>query len=140
MMHHSLHRRELLRRMNAHPVIAGRRDVHRNLVAPGNLKPVPYQPLHGEWSIQTARGHPVEKLVAEDAGDFLRRIGVKVSDDAEVKLLLELGSAPAGFRTVVDTGRIEVHAADAESLWAGWVSLEHEMRRSGRPILTPGEV
>ena len=121
-MHHSLFRRELLRGMNANALVVRRRDAHRNVQRREGL-------LAGVWCVQTARETAVEKLVAEDAQDFLKRLGVDVAERAENVVLLEVGSSPKGFRIVVGEGRIEVHGADASALWAGWVSVEHALRR-----------
>jgi hypothetical protein len=66
-------------------------------------------------------------------------MGVDVQPAAGRQILLEIGSAKAGFRCVVAPDRVDVHAADAASLWAGWVHLEHQMREVGGPFLRAGE-
>ena len=140
MMHHSLHRRDLLRKMNSHPLIVARRNPHRNVARRHKLETSANDLLlDGAWAIQSARNHVVEKLVADDTADFLKCMGVQIDPASDRRILLEIGSCPAGFRTVVDANRIEVHAADASSLWAGWVHLEHAMRRAGGPALEKGE-
>ncbi len=140
MMHHSLYRRDLLRTMNANPLILQRRDPHRNVGLRGKVEAGPGQlKLSGKWRVQTARKDRAEELVAEDARDFLKHLGVELSDSGESQILVEIGSCPVGFRTVVERNRVEVHAADAGSMWAGWVSLEHEMRRNGGAVLANGE-
>src|SRR5688572_28812265 len=93
MMHHSLHRRDLLRRMNAHPLIAARRDPHRNVARRASLTINDnHLLLEATWSTQSARNHPAESLVASDADDFLTRMGVSIQPDQQTKstLLFEL--------------------------------------------------
>jgi len=136
MMHNSLFRRDLLRRMNGHPLVVARRNPHRNVGRRGKIELSPEQmSFWGEWTIECARNMPAERAVADDAADFLKRLGVTVTAGASRRLLLEIGSNARGFRVVVERERVEAHAADASALWAGWVSLEHEMRRAGGAVL-----
>lgn len=140
MLHNSLYRRDLLRSMNKHPLVVHRRDVHRNVARRTDPKPTASQiALADSWAIQTARALKPESLVAADAADFLTILGVPLSDAAPNQLLIELGSCDAGFRTLVEPGRIELHAADAGALWSGWTHLENQMRAAGSPVLTKGE-
>src|SRR5947207_2868403 len=121
MLHNSLFRRDMLAAMNRNPVIVARRDPHRHVMPGPNA-------LNGSWSVQTARQLPAEKLVADDANDFLTKLGVKLDARSDNRILLEIGSAPAGFRCLREPSRIEIHAADASALWAGWVHVENELR------------
>src|SRR3954451_15970956 len=102
MLHNSLPRRDLLLSMNKEPLVLRRRDVHRN-VAPraGVAMPPGFVKLEGEWAVQSARDSAQAGLVAADAEDFLRRMGVTVQPDAPKQILFEIGSANAGFRCVV---------------------------------------
>ncbi len=140
MLHNSLTRRDMLREMNANPIVVHRRDVHRNVgVTPGARPTTNQIALTDSWSIRTARDLPAERAVANDATDFLKRMNVAIDPSAPKQILFEIGSSNTGFRTVSSKDRVEVHAADASSLWSGWVHLENEMRRAGGPILTIGE-
>lgn len=140
MLHNSLARRELLLSMNKEPLVLQRRDVHRNVARRSGAKaPAGAVELAGAWSVQPAGDSPAERVLAADAEDFLKRMGVTVQPDAQNHILLEVGSAKAGFRTVVAKDRIDVHAADAGSLWSGWVHLENQMREAGGPFLALGE-
>src|SRR5688500_15659815 len=132
MLHNSLFRRELLQSMNRHPLIVARRDVHRSVAARPGAKPTESQcMLAGAWAVRAARAAPAEQAVAADARDFLKRLGVELREDAKNEVLLEFGSAQRGFRIVASDTRLEIHAADAAALWAGWVSVENQMRASG---------
>src|SRR5688500_3126489 len=141
MVHNSLHRRDELRATNANPLALKRRDVHRNVGRRPDAKPTADQfALEGPWAIATARGGDAERLVADDATDFLKWLDVAIDPKSTNGIHFEVGSSEAGFRTVAEPGRIEVHAASAASLWAGWVHLENEIRAAGGPILRRGEV
>ena len=141
MLHNSLFRRDLLLEMNRNPHILRRRDVHRNVGVRPDAKAAAGQvQLEGTWSVRTARDIPAEKLVAGDATDFLARVGVKIEADSPRQVLMEIGSSERGFRCVVVNDRVEVHAADPSTLWAGWVHLENQMRSNGGPILATGEI
>ena len=78
--------------------------------------------------------------MAADASDFLRKLGVDVREDAKNEVLLEIGSAERGFRIVASDTRLEIHAADANALWAGWVYCENYMRTVGAAIMPRAEV
>src|SRR5688500_2305105 len=122
MLHNSLFRRELLQSMNRHPLIVARRDVHRHVVArPGVTAAATQIMLSGAWAVRAARKSAAEAALAADASDFLRKLGVDVRDDAKNEVLLEIGSTPRGFRIAASDTRLEIHAADANALWAGWV-------------------
>jgi hypothetical protein len=96
--------------------------------------------LSGAWAVRTARKTPAEQAVAADAVDFLKRLGVEVWDDGKNEVLFEVGSVEGpGFRVVASETRVEVHAADASSLWAGWVSVENQMRSAGLAAVRRGE-
>src|SRR5688500_2166661 len=141
MVHNSLHRRDELRATNANPLALKRRDVHRNVGRRPDAKPTADQfALEGPWAIATARGGDAERLVADDATDFLKWLDVAIDPKSTNGIHFEVGSSEAGFRTVAEPGRIEVHAASAASLWAGWVHLENEIRAAGGPILRRAEV
>jgi hypothetical protein len=141
MLHNSLFRREMLRAMNANPIVVARRDVHRNVGRSPDARPGANQMiLDGVWSIRTARDLPAERAVAADAHDFLSRMDVTIDPKSSRQILVEIGSSDVGFRSVVTTNRVEVHAVDSAALWAGWVHLENEMRRAGGPILTIEEL
>src|SRR3954469_7073417 len=120
MLHNSLYRRDMLRERNAHPLVVRRREGHRN----GGVRTAKPQAnqmaLEAAWTIRTARDLPAERAVARDAEDFLKRLNVTIQDGAKKQLLLEIGSCDVGFRCVVEENRIDVHAADASALWAGW--------------------
>src|SRR5688572_6711086 len=140
MLHNSLHRRELLKSMNAHPLCVKRRDVHRNVGRAPGVTPQPNQVLlDGPWKVEASHDSSAERAVAADAADFLKRMGVTIDAGATNRILLEIGSRPKGFRTIVEPGRIEVHAADAACLWSGWVQLEYQMRMASGPLLVKGE-
>src|SRR5687768_17679386 len=140
MLHNSLHRRELLKSMNAHPLCVRRRDVHRHVGRVDGTKPVANQVmLEGAWAVETSTDHSAERAVARDAEDFLKRMGVTLDPKATNRLRLEIGSRDTGFRLLVEPNRVEVHAADTSSLWAGWVQLEYQMRMASGPLLTKGE-
>ena len=96
--------------------------------------------LGGAWAVRAARESPAEAAVAADAADFLRKLGVDVRDDAKNEVLFEIGSAQRGFRIVASDTRLEIHAADANALWAGWVYVENQMRAAGGPIVARVEV
>jgi hypothetical protein len=141
MLHNSLFRRDLLLAMNREPLVLHRRDVHRNVVRWPGAKPSPGGfVLDGDWAVHPARDDAAARAVAEDARDFLKRLGVAVNDNAAKQILFETGSSAAGFRCAMSPDRIEVHAADNSSLWAGWVHLENAMREAGGPFLHSGEV
>jgi hypothetical protein len=141
MLHNSLYRRELLLSTNRNPEVLRRRDVHRTVSRRTEAKAGPGQlALTGPWSVTTARSHPAENLVAADAADFLKRMGVELAESSTNAILIELSSHPAGFRTVIDDHRIELHAADASALWSGWVHLELLMRAAGTAVLPKGEL
>lgn len=141
MLHNSLHRRDLLKSMNAHPLCVKRRDVHRNVGRIDGLKPAANQVmLDGAWAVEASNNHSAERAVAADAEDFLGRMGVTLDPKATNKIRLEIGSRDVGFRLLVEQSRVEVHAADAASLWAGWVHLEHQMRAASGPLLVKGEL
>src|SRR5688500_5488719 len=111
MLHNSLFRRELLQSMNRHPLIAARRDVHRNVAArPGAAAAAAATQVMfaGAWAVRPARNSRAEAAVAADASDFLRKLGVDVRDDAKNEVLLEIGSAPRGFRIVASDPRLEI--------------------------------
>src|SRR5688500_6570582 len=98
MLHNSLFRRELLLAMNKEPLVVRRRDVHRNVaLRPGAAAPAVAILLDGPWSVHAARDSAPARLVAADAEDFLRRMGVDVQASAAKQVLLEIGSATAGF-------------------------------------------
>jgi hypothetical protein len=140
MLHNSLHRRDLLKAMNANPLCVRRRDVHRNVGRRDGVAPQPNQiMLEGAWKVEPSHNNTAERAVAADAEDFLRRMGVTIDAAATNHILLEIGSREKGFRTVVEPARVEVHAADARSLWAGWVQLEYQMRMASGPLLVKGE-
>ncbi len=140
MLHNSLHRRELLKSMNAHPLCVKRRDVHRNVGRAEGVKPTANQVmLDGAWAVEASNDHSAERAVARDAEDFLRRMGVTLDAKATNRIRLEIGSRDKGFRLLVEPNRVEVHAADASSLWAGWVQLEYQMRGASGPMLVKGE-
>jgi hypothetical protein len=141
MLHNSLFRRDALRSMNHHPLALARREVHRNVRRRGGAGPAPGQiALEGAWAIGCARELPAEQALARDAADFLTRVGLTIDPAAPGQLLLEVGSAPSGFRCVVSAHRVEVHGSDAAALWAGWIHLENQMRASGGPFLAAGEI
>lgn len=140
MLHNSLFHRERLLTMNKEPAVLHRREVHRTVAPrPGAVAPAGSVTLDGAWAVHVAHNLPAERAVADDAADFLKRMGVAVEPDALKHVLLEIGSAETGFRTVVSADSVEVHASDAAALWAGWVSLENEMREAGGPFLRAGE-
>ena len=140
MLHNSLHRRELLKSMNSHPLCVRRRDVHRHVGRAEGIKAAANQVmLDGAWAVETANNHSAERAVARDAEDFLKRMGLTLDPKATNRIRLEIGSRDSGFRLLVEPSRVEVHAADASSLWAGWVSLENQMRMASGPLLTKGE-
>ena len=121
--------------MNKEPLVLQRRDVHRTVARRPDAKaPVGWIELGGAWSVRPSGDSSAEKVLAADAEDFLKRMGVTVQPDASKQILLEVGSSQAGFRTVVASDRIDVHGADASSLWSGWVHLENEMREAGGPV------
>jgi hypothetical protein len=143
MLHNSLFQRDLLRRMNAHPLARGRRDPHRSVeLRPGAKAGAGEVLLEGAWSIESARQHPAEQRVVEDAVDFLHRMKVDAApaSGARQVVLFEVGSCECGFRIVVERERLEVHGADAGSLWAGWTHVENEMCLAGSPVLRAGQV
>src|SRR5688500_14366829 len=141
MLHNSLHRRDLLLAMNRDPLVLKRRDVHRNVGRRPDAKPGTDQfVLDGAWAITTGRDGDAEHLVALDAADFLKRLDVSIDPAAKSRIHFEVGSCDAGFRCSCEPGRVEVHAADAATLWAGCIHLENEMRTNGGPILRPAEV
>ncbi|MEO6435997.1 MAG: hypothetical protein ABIP55_09575, partial [Tepidisphaeraceae bacterium] len=124
MLHNSLFRRDMLKAMNAHPLVMRRRDVHRNIgPSPGAKAGAGQVMLGGAWSVRTARELPAERAVAADADDFLRKVGIELAEAAKNEVLLEIGSAERGFRVVASPSRLEVHGADAAALWAGWVHV-----------------
>src|SRR5688500_14433657 len=140
MLHNSLHRRELLKSMNANPLCVRRRDVHRNVGRVEGIKPAANQVLlDGAWAVEASNNHAAERAVAADATDFLQRMGVAIDAGAKARVRLEIGSRDKGFRLLVEPGRVEVHAADAAALWAGWVQLEYQMRLAGGPRVAEGE-
>jgi hypothetical protein len=140
MLHNSLLRRDLLLAMNANPLVLKRRDVHRNIARRDNAKPAAGQmEMSGAWSVRTARDAAAERAVADDAADFLKRIGVTIDPSSSRQVLLEVGSEERGFRCVVAEDRVEVHADGAAALWAGWVHLENAMRTAGAAIVPIGE-
>ena len=127
--------------MNRHPLIVARRDVHRHVgPRPGVQAAATQVMLEGAWAVRAARKSAAEVAVAADASDFLRKMGVDVRDDAKHELLLEIGSTPRGFRIAASDTRLEVHAADANALWAGWVYVENYMRTAGAPVVPRVEV
>ena len=141
MLHNSLFRRELLQKMNRQPLIVARRDVHRNVSPRPDVKAAATQVmLSGAWAVRAARKSAAEAAVAADARDFLRKLGVDVRDDAKNEVLLEMGSTERGFRVVAAATRLEIHAADANALWAGWVYLENYMRTAGAAVAPRVEV
>ncbi len=132
MLHNSLFRHDLLLKMNRHPLVLQRRQVHRNVGRRTEAKPAAGQiEMTGAWAIRTARALPAEKNVAADAEDFFKRMNVAIDPGAPKQLLLEIGSADAGFRCVVSDSRVEVHGTDAAALWAGWVHLENQILNAG---------
>jgi hypothetical protein len=140
MLHNSLHRRDLLKAMNANPLCVRRRDVHRHVGRREGVGPQPNQiALDGTWKIEASRNASAERAVAADAEDFLKRMGVTIDGGATSRVHLEIGSRERGFRTVVEPGRVEVHAADASCLWSGWTQLEYQMRMANGPLLVKGE-
>src|SRR5688572_5994437 len=142
MLHNSLFRRELLQSMNRHPLIVARRDVHRHVGPRAGAKAAAATQvmLSGAWAVRAARKSAAEAAVATDASDFLRKMGVDVRDDATKEVLLEIGSTPRGFRIVASDTRLDVHAADANALWAGWVYVENYMRTAGAAVVPRAEV
>lgn len=143
MLHNSLYSRDLLKKMNGDPVVLARRDPHRNVARQPNAAAGAGRfLLEGAWAVHTSTGNPAEALVAKDACDFLHRMDIKPAESnaSAPTLLLEVGSCDRGFRCVSQPGGIEIHAADAASLWAGWVHLENEMRSLGAPILAREEI
>src|SRR5690349_17072536 len=101
MLHNSLTRRDMLREMNANPIVVHRRDVHRNVgVTPGARPTTNQIALTDGWSIRTARDLPAERAVATDATDFLKRMNVAIDPSAPKQILFEIGSSNTGFRTV----------------------------------------
>src|SRR5688572_11059151 len=142
MLHNSLFRRELLQSMNRHPLIVARRDVHRHVGPRAGAKAAAATQvmLSGAWAVRAARKSAAEAAVAADASDFLRKLGVDVRDDANSEVLLEIGSTPRGFRIVASDTRLEIHAADANALWAGWVYVENYMRTAGAAVVPRVEV
>src|SRR4051794_37942676 len=140
MLHNSLYRRDLLKSMNANPLCVARRDVHRHVGRRDGAGPQPNQILlDGSWKIEASHNNAAERAVAADAEDFLKHMGVTIDPGATSRILLEIGSRDKGFRTVVEPGRVEVHAADASSLWSGWVQLEYQMRMASGPLLVKME-
>jgi hypothetical protein len=142
MLHNSLFRRDLLQSMNRHPLIVARRDVHRHVATRSGVKAAAATQvtLGGAWAVRAARKAAAEAAVAADAADFLRKLGVDLRDDAKNEVLLEIGSAERGFRIVASDTRLEVHAADANALWAGWVYVENYMRTAGAAVAPRVEV
>jgi hypothetical protein len=129
--------------MNANPLVVARRDVHRNVGRRADAKPAAAATqveLKGAWAVRSARKHPAELAVAADATGFLKRFGAEIRDDAKNEVLLEIGSAERGFRVSASDTRVEVHAADANALWAGWVYCENALRVAGAPIIARTEV
>jgi hypothetical protein len=141
MLHNSLFRRELLQSMNRHPLIVARRDVHRNVAPRPGVKAAETQAmLSGAWAVRPARKSAAERAAAADATDFLRKMGVDLRDDAKNEVLLEIGSTERGFRIAGSDTRLEIHAADANALWAGWVYVENYMRTAGAAVVPRVEV
>ncbi|HVF09493.1 MAG TPA: hypothetical protein VNA16_01750 [Abditibacteriaceae bacterium] len=141
MHHNSFNNRESLLAMNRHPVVKERRAVHRNVGRRPGAQPASDQfLLSGSWVVECATGHDAEQLVAADARDFLQRLDVVIEPQATNYIRFEIGSREAGFRCISSPQKIEIHAADAAAMWAGWVHFENEMRANGGPILTQGEV
>ncbi len=141
MLHNSLMRRDLLLAMNANALVLHRRELHRNVARRGKAKPAAGEiEMTGAWSVRTARDGEAERAVADDAADFLQRMEVTIDPAAPRQVLLEIGSEDKGFRCVVAGDRVEVHAADAGALWAGWVHLENAMRAADGAILPAGEL
>jgi len=140
MLHNSLHRRDLLKAMNAHPLVVKRRDVHRNVGRREGVTAGPTQLLlDGAWALECATNHSAERAVAADAEDFLKRMGVTIDPASTSRIRFEIGSRDVGFRLLVEPQRVEAHAADASSLWSGWVQLEYQMRMACGPLLAKGE-
>ena len=142
MLHNSLFRRELLREMNGLPLVVQRRDVHRHVPIQPDVKAAPAAQvmLGGAWAVRAAHRSRAEGTVVSDAIDFLKKLGVDVRDETSNEILFEIGSTPHGFRVVTSDARVEIHAADANALWAGWVYCENYMRTAGAAILPRGEV
>src|SRR5215211_6048066 len=114
MLHNSLYRRDLLKAMNANPLVLKRRDVHRHVGRREGVAPQPNQTLlDGAWKVEASHNSSAERAVAADAEDFLKRMGVAIDAGGTRRILLEIGSRDEGFRTLVEPDRVEVHAADA---------------------------
>ena len=91
------------------------------------------------WSVQPAGDSPAERVLAADAEDFLKRMGVTVQADAPNHVLLEVGSrnrafAPWSPRTAWTFTRPTRSASGP----AGF-HLENQMREAGGPFLALGE-
>jgi hypothetical protein len=142
-IHNSLFIREMLREANKDPVRIERRDPHRGVCRdPQATAQSGEFEMKGRWRLQTETPEDIGALLRADVADFLRRMGVEVSEtgDRPVRLRMAKDLEPRGFRFVCHPDLIEIEGGDAAGIWAGVAWWERQMRVRRGPFLPPGAV
>lgn len=138
-MHNSLFIRDLLKRTNNDPLRLDRRNPHRAVCADPDAQPGAGEfALVGAWAVCS----PEYPEVVDDLTDFLQRLGVAVTPEAEQTITVALTSelTARGCRLTCAPGAVLVEGGDVAGLWAGVAWLEWEMRTRRGAILPESSV
>ncbi len=139
-MHNSFFIRDVLRNMNAHPLVRERREAHRLVMAdPAASAAAADITLTGKWQVVF---EAPDAALRDDAEDFLRCLGVNVESAAEKTLVLRLADDlnARDCRITAAEERVLVEGGGLAGLWAGLAWLEFEMRSRRGPFLPAGSM
>jgi len=140
-MHNSFFIRDLLGRMNAHPLARERRNPHRTAAFDPAAKPGRHDMvLSDKWRIACKVDPNTDPLVVTDLADFLPRMNVRVSDTAGQAIAFTRDDALAerDCRIEVNPTEVTVYAGGIAGAWAGVAWLEFEMQSKRGPFLPLG--
>ncbi len=142
-MHNSIFLRDLLRDMNANPLVRERRDAHRIVMADSAVVPSENEIiLEGDWQIIADIPENAAVKLMADATDFFVRFGITINSSARHKITYKLSASLSkrDFRISVAPSEIIIEGGGISGIWAGQAWLEFEMRRRRGPFLPVGEI
>ncbi len=138
-MHNSLFLRDLLRNMNANPIVRERRDAHRLLMPDINaVKSNADIALTGDWQLHVKIDEPAASALKSDAEDFFQRYGLILNTSANQNIIYEISNdlSSRDFKISVSMDNITITGGSVSGLWAGQAWLEFEIR-SRRGLFLP---
>jgi hypothetical protein len=143
MMHNSLFLRDLLKKMNEHPIVRERRDSHRLVMVDSTSIPSDADiTLNGKWQIITELPEPVASALKEDAIDFLARFDIKITLQSNNTIIYRIADDldSRDCRLSVKENEIIIEGGGIAGIWAGQAWMEFEMRTRRGPFLPKGSI